>query len=301
MATLDTSEAADTRIPEKTRTQARLQRSNPSRHIEYGLYYAALAVAITFALFPLLWLILTSIKPKALTFASPPVWVFQPTLESYEQVFLAGPFLKYFANSVFVSLMATTIALIAGSLAAYAFARFDFRGRNALQIVLLLPQVIPPITIIIPLFAIFRAFELTDSPIALILSYQTFTIPLAIWMMAGFIRDVPRELEEAALIDGASRLQVMLRVLLPLVVPGLAATAILCLIYCWNEFLYAVILTGREARTVPVAITSFITNRDILWGRIAASGTVVLLPMLIFALAAQRYLVRGLSKGAIKG
>ena len=102
-------------------------------------------------------------------------------------------------------------------------------------------------------------------------------------------------------IDGASRLQVMLRVLLPLVVPGLAATAILCLIYCWNEFLYAVILTGREARTVPVAITSFITNRDILWGRIAASGTVVLLPMLIFALAAQRYLVRGLSKGAIKG
>jgi multiple sugar transport system permease protein len=143
--------------------------------------------------------------------------------------------------------------------------------------------------------------KLIDTRWALIVSYLTFSIPLSIWMMTGFFADVPRELEESAMIDGCTRLGAFFRVNLPIAAPGLAATAILSFIYCWNEFLYAVILTGRDARTLPVTITSFMTNKAILWGRIAASGSLVLVPVLIFALLAQRYLVRGLSRGAIKG
>jgi multiple sugar transport system permease protein len=271
------------------------------RTLKSVLVYLALLMIVVLSLFPLFWIFLTSIKPKALTFAIPPAWIFPPTLENYRDVFLYGPFPKYFSNSLIVAVGTTAIALLVGSLAAYAFARFDFRGSHVIQMAVLIPQIIPPITIIIPLFVLFRSIEMIDRLPALIFSYLSFTIPLSIWMMVGFFRDVPRELEEAALIDGASRWQAMWRVVFPLVAPGLAATAILCFIYAWNEFLYAVILTGRNARTVPVAITGFITNRDILWGRIAASGSVVLIPVLIFALSVQRYLVRGLSKGAIKG
>ncbi len=264
------------------------------------MVYGAVIIALIYSLFPIIWLFLTSIKPRALTFAIPPVWLFPPTLENYAQVFVFGSFPKYFANSLLVALSSTAIAAITGTLAAYAFARFEFRGRDTLQVLALVPQVLPPITIIIPLFAIFRSIDLVDHPIALILTYQSFTIPLVIWTMIGFFRDVPRDLEEAALIDGASRIGALWRIVLPLVTPGLAAAAILSLIYCWNEFLYAVILTGRDAKTVPVAISGFITNKDILWGRIAASGTVVLLPVLLFALSVQRYLVRGLARGAVK-
>jgi multiple sugar transport system permease protein len=271
------------------------------RSVRTVLTYLALFVAIILSLFPLFWLFLTSIKPKSLTFAIPPAWIFPPTLENYEEVFLYGPFSQYFLNSLIVALGTTAIAITVGTLAAYAFARFTFRGSQLFQILVLVPQIIPPITIIIPLFVLFRSINMIDRTPSLIFTYLSFTIPLSIWMMIGFIRDVPRELEEAALIDGASRWQVMWKVVFPLVAPGLAATAILCFIYSWNEFLYAVILTGRNAKTVPVAITGFITNRDILWGRIAASGSMVLLPVLVFALSVQRYLVRGLSKGAVKG
>lgn len=275
--------------------------SSKRRRIEFILTYLALAVAIVLSLFPLFWIFLTSIKPRSLTFAIPPAWIFSPTLENYEQVLIYGSFTQFFTNSLIVALGTTAIAVVVGTLAAYAFARFKFRGSSRFQMLVLIPQIIPPITIIIPLFVLFRSVNLIDRTPTLIFTYLSFTIPLAIWMMAGFIRDVPRELEDAALIDGASRWQVMWKVVFPLVAPGLAATAILCFIYSWNEFLYAVILTGRNAKTLPVAITGFITNRDILWGRIAASGSMVLLPVLVFALSVQRYLVRGLAKGAIKG
>jgi multiple sugar transport system permease protein len=151
------------------------------------------------------------------------------------------------------------------------------------------------------LYVLFNSIKLTDTIFALVISYLTFTIPLSIWMMLGFFEDVPVELEESAMIDGCTRFGALLRISFPLAAPGLAATAILSFLYCWNEFLYAVILTGRDARTLPVTITSFMTNKAILWGRIAASGSLILIPVLIFALLAQRYLIRGLSKGAVKG
>jgi len=143
--------------------------------------------------------------------------------------------------------------------------------------------------------------KIVDTQRALIISYLTFSMPLSMWMMIGFFEEVPVDLEESAMIDGCSRLRAMLTIELPIALPGLAATAVLSFIYCWNEFLYAVILTGRNSRTLPVMITSFMTNKAILWGRIAAAGSLVLLPVLIFALISQRYLIRGLAFGSVKG
>jgi multiple sugar transport system permease protein len=166
---------------------------------------------------------------------------------------------------------------------------------------MLIPQMLPPITIIVPLYVLFMKLDLLDTRRGLVISYLTFTLPLATWMMTGFFEDVPVELEESAMVDGATRLGALFRVSLPIVAPGLAATAVLAFIYSWNEFLYAVILTGRESRTLPVTITSYMTNKAILWGRIAAAGSIVLIPVLVFAMITQRYLVRGLSGGAVKG
>jgi multiple sugar transport system permease protein len=265
------------------------------------LIYAAVVVAVILSLAPIIYLLITSFKPPELTFAVPPVWVFTPTLKNYTDVFVGGEFTRYFVNSVVVALSTTFIALVLGAFAAYGFARFRFRGSFWLRMSALIPQMLPPITIIVPLYVLFNGMHLTDSRTGLIISYLTFTIPLSIWMMIGFFEDVPEDLEESAMIDGCTRFQALFRVSVPLVTPGLAATAILGFLYCWNEFLYAVILTGRDARTLPVTITSFMTNKAILWGRIAASGSLVLIPVLIFALLAQRYLIQGLSRGAVKG
>lgn len=270
------------------------------RYLSRLLIYFLVILAVIFSLAPLVYLFITSFKEPNLTFNLPPVWIFTPTLQNYGEVLAGGQFEKYFVNSLVVALSTTTIALFLGGLAAYGFSRFRFRGAFWLRMSALIPQMLPPITIIVPLYVLFNGLKLLDTRWALMISYLTFTIPLALWMMIGFFDDVPIELEEAAMIDGCTRFGALVRVSLPLVAPGLAATAILAFLYCWNEFLYAVILTGREARTLPVTITSFMTNKAILWGRIAASGSMVLVPVLVFALLAQRYLVRGLSRGAIK-
>ena len=269
--------------------------------INLALIYLAVIIAVILSLFPIFYLLITSFKPPQLTFAIPPVWVFEPTLQNYRDVFAGGTFTKYFLNSLIVATVTTFIAIVLGSFAGYGFARFRFRGATWMRLGSLVPQMLPPITIIVPLYVLFNSMKLIDTIWALIVSYLTFSIPLAIWLMTGFFADVPQELEESAMIDGCTRMGAFFRISLPIVAPGLAATAILCFIYCWNEFLYAVILTGRDARTLPVTITSFMTNKAILWGRIAASGSLVLLPVLVFAVLAQRYLVRGLSRGAIKG
>jgi len=271
------------------------------RNIKNVLIYLAVILAVILSLAPILYLFITSFKPGELTFAVPPVWIFKPTLQNYRDVFAGGAFTKYFFNSFIVAASTTLIALVLGSFAGYGFARYPFRGNYSLRLGSLLPQMLPPITIIVPLYVLFNSLKLIDTQWALIVSYLTFSIPLSIWMATGFFADVPVELEESAMIDGCTRLGAFFRISIPIAAPGLAATAILSFIYCWNEFLYAVILTGRDARTLPVTITSFMTNKAILWGRIAASGSLVLLPVLIFAIIAQRYLVRGLSRGAVKG
>jgi multiple sugar transport system permease protein len=278
-----------------------MQKTHFFKLLRLVLVYTVVIVAVILSIAPILYLLITSFKPPELTFAIPPVWNFTPTLKNYTDVITGGDFTKYIMNSLVIALLTTFIALVLGGFAAYGFARFRFRGSFWLRMSALIPQMLPPITIIVPLYILFNGLKLTDTRAGLIISYLTFTIPLSIWMMIGFFEDVPEDLEESAMIDGCTRFQALFRISVPLVAPGLAATAILGFLYCWNEFLYAVILTGRNARTLPVTITSFMTNKAILWGRIAASGSLVLIPVLIFALLAQRYLIRGLSHGAVKG
>lgn len=263
--------------------------------------YVLVGASVILSIAPIVYLVITSFKEPELTFAIPPVWNFTPTLQNYDEVLSSTDFSRYFMNSVYAALATTAIALALGTLAAYGFSRFRFRGHFWLKMSSLVPQMLPPIAIVVPLYVLFSKLDWIDTRQALVISYLTFTIPLSTWMMTGFFDDVPIELEEAAMIDGCSRFGALIRVSLPLAIPGMAATAILAFLYCWNEFLYAVILTGRNARTLPVIITSFMTNKAVLWGRIAASGSLVLIPVLIFALLAQRYLVRGLAKGAVKG
>lgn len=271
------------------------------KKVNLVLLYLATIIAVVLSIAPIVYLLITSFKPAELTFAIPPVWNFVPTLKNYQDVFVGGSFTKYFLNSVIIASVTTFIALILGTLAGYGFARFKFKGSVWIRLGSLIPQMLPPITIIVPLYVLFNTLKLTDNIWGLVISYLTFTIPLSIWMMVGFFQDVSVELEESAMIDGCSRLEALIRISLPIVAPGIAATAILVFIFCWNEFLYAVILTGRDARTLPVTITSFMTNKAILWGRIAASGSLVLIPVLVFASIAQKYLIRGLSRGAVKG
>jgi multiple sugar transport system permease protein len=268
------------------------------------LKYAAALLAMAFALTPIYWLITISLKTEIDQFASPPLWFhFTPTLRHYEGIFTHDAFGRYFLNSLIVSTCSTLMALALGLPAAYGLARFRWPRdwANGISFWVLSNRMLPPIVTIIPMFLMLRELRLLNSLAGLILVDVALNLPFVVWMMRGFVEDLPREIEEAAMLDGESRLGVLLRIVLPLVRPGLAATAVFCLIVAWNEFLFALILSQTEsAMTLPVGIASHVTQYEIQWGAMSAAGVVAILPVLIFASAAQRYFVRGLSLGAIK-
>lgn len=263
------------------------------RILVYLLAFAVVAVA----LFPIWWLVNTSLKTP-LEFLSPHVTFFPraPTLEHYRDVLVERGFLRFLGNTALVSAAATILSLLTGSLAAYSLTRFRFPlGLDALFLLwALVIRTIPPIVLVIPLFIMFRELRLTNVRVILILAYQVYTLPLAIWMLLGFFREIPRELEEAAMTDGASRIQALVRIVYPLVTPGLAAAGIFCLITTWNEFTYALIFARIPADfTVPIAIATFITEYRTLWGSLAAGGILSSLPLLLFTVFVQRHLLRG--------
>ena len=264
--------------------------------------YLLVALAVVVFMFPIAWLFLTSIKPSTLTFAYPPAFTFEPTLDHYVDVFGRSDFPRYLLNSVIVGTLSTVTALTVAVPAAYALARLRLRASGLLVAAALIPQMLPVIVVVIPIYMIFRSVGLLDNIFALAFTYLALTVPISVWILYNFVRDLPVELDEAALVDGATRFQILVRVILPLVRPGLAAAAVLCLLYTWNEFLYALILTagGDDAKTAPVAIQGFMTNKEILWGRMAAAGSVVLVPVLAFGIVAHRHLVRGLVSGSGK-
>jgi multiple sugar transport system permease protein len=269
------------------------------------LKYAAALIALAAALAPIYWLITISLKTELDQFASPPLWfAFAPTLRHYAAIFSHDVFGRYFLNSVIVSTCSTLIALALGLPAAYGLVRFPWPRdwSQGISFWILSNRMLPPIVTIIPLFLMLREIHLLNSLAGLILVDVALNLPFVIWMMRGFVEDLPREIEEAALLDGESRIGVLLRIVLPLVSPGLAATAVFCLIVAWNEFLFALILSQTEsAMTLPVGIAAHVTQYEIQWGAMSAAGVVAMLPVLIFAAAAQRYFVRGLSLGALKG
>lgn len=269
------------------------------------LRYAAVSAALIAALLPVYWMLTISFKTEVDQFSVPPRWLlFQPTLVHYRDAFLARSFGQYLLTSAVVATLSTLCAMVLGTLAAYGLARFRFPRRldSHLALWILSTRMFPPIVTVIPLFLMMRDVRLLNTRASLIIVYTGFNLPFVVWMMRGFFREIPRELEEAALVDGDSRLGALRRIVLPLVAPGLAATAVFCLIISWNEFLFALVLTQTDAAmTLPVGIAGRVTQYEIKWGVMSAAATVAMMPILVFALAVQRYLVRGLSLGAVKG
>lgn len=267
--------------------------------------YPLLISALLFAIVPIYWMLTISLKYEVDQFAVPPRWfLFTPTLEHYRDAFLTRSFGQYLVTSAIVAVFSTFSALVIGTLAAYALARFKmpYRLDRKLSLWILSTRMFPPIVTAVPLFLMMRDLQLLNTRASLVILYTGFNLPFVVWMMRGFFVEVPRELEEAALVDGDSRLGALRRVLLPLVAPGLAATAVFCLIISWNEFLFALVMTQTDAAmTLPVGIAGRVTQYEIRWGVMSAAGVVAMMPILIFAMAVQRYLVRGLSLGAVKG
>jgi multiple sugar transport system permease protein len=269
------------------------------------LKYVSLMFAVLAALTPIYWLITISFKREVDQFAAPPKWFrFSPTIEHYADAFVARSFGQYLLNSLLVAFASTLCALVIGTLAAYALARFRLPANldRRLSLWILSTRMFPAIVTAVPLFLIMRDVRLVNTRLSLVIVYTGFNLPFVVWMMRGFIAEVPRDLEEAAMVDGDSRLGALRRVVLPLVAPGLAATAVFCLIVSWNEFLFALVLTQTdEAMTLPVGIAGRVTQYGIKWGAMSAAAVVAMIPILAFAMSVQKYLVRGLSLGAVKG
>ena len=267
--------------------------------------YVVLVLAVLAAWAPVYWMFTISLKSEVDQFASPPPWFsFQPTFEHYYDAFVSRSFGQYLITSAIVAVISTLCALVLGTLAAYVLARFrlpyDLDRRLSLWI--LSTRMFPAIVTAVPLFLMMRDLRLLNTKASLIIVYTAFNLPFVVWMMRGFFDEVPRDLEEAALVDGDSRLGALVRIVLPLVTPGLAATAVFCLIVSWNEFLFALVLTQTDASmTLPVGIAGRVTQYEIKWGVMSAAGAVAIVPILVFAMAMQKYLVRGLSMGAVKG
>lgn len=267
--------------------------------------YALLSGAVIAAVMPVYWMLTISLKTEVDQFASPPKWfTFTPTLAHYYDAFSTRSFGRYLLTSAIVATLSTACAMVLGTMAAYGLSRFRLRGQlgRRLSLWILSTRMFPPIVTAVPLFLMMRDLRLINTISSLVIVYTALNLPFVVWMMRGFFKELPRELEEAAMVDGDSRLGALVRVILPLAAPGLAATAVFCLIVSWNEFLLALVLTQTDAAmTLPVGIAGRVTQYEIQWGVMSAAGVVAMLPILVFALAVQRYLVRGLSLGAVKG
>ncbi|MBW7883677.1 MAG: carbohydrate ABC transporter permease [Caldilineaceae bacterium] len=289
MSTLTTSSPITRRRPRRTRRIA----TNSLQVI--GAFF----LVIVFLL-PVYWMVTTALKSTTDTFAVPPVIVFQPTFEHFGAVFDEGAVLKSLRNSLIIASLATGLSVLLGTPAAYVLARFEFRGKADLWFWIISNRFISPIVVALPFFLIARDLRILDTHIALILVYLTFGVPLVVWLCVDQFRAIPKEIDEAALVDGANLWQTFVRMNLPLAAPGIIVSAILVFIASWNELMFALVLTRAEARTAPVEAANFMTGFGIRWGPMMATGTLIVLPVLIFAALVSRNLVRGLTMGAIK-
>ncbi len=275
-------------------------RAVSKKRITGRLFYAlALVVICLFTLLPFLWMISISFRNKADVFF--PGKVFSGlTSANYETIFSEG-IMKLFVNSAIIASVSTLISLVLGTLAAYGFARYNWPKRESRAFWVLSQRFLPAMAVIIPYFMIAALFRLLDTHLLLIICYTSFNIPFTIWMMRGFIEDLPIELEEAAYVDGCTRMQALRRIILPLILPGMVATAIFCIINSWNEFVFANFLTTIQAKTIPTSVMTYLSVSGVKWGEMAATGTIAVIPVLVFAISVQKHMIRGLTLGSVKG
>jgi multiple sugar transport system permease protein len=252
--------------------------------------------------FPILWGLLTSLKPEREVLAYPPTLFFSPTLGNYRDVLLgATTILPNLISSLVIATAATVLSMLFAIPAAYALARLKLPARRAAGFYILATQMLPPVGLIIPYYLVLQRAGLLDSYPGIILIYLTFSLPFAIWLLVSYFEDIPREMEEAALIDRAGRLRAFLYVVLPQVRGGIAVTSIFVFLNAWNEFLFAVVLGGNNVRPVTVAMFNFVSVEQTLWGKLAAAAMIAMAPVILLGLLAQRHIVKGLTAGAMKG
>ncbi|MCY4063047.1 MAG: carbohydrate ABC transporter permease [Chloroflexi bacterium] len=291
------------------------------------LQYAVLIFLALIALGPIIVMFLTSFKTQVDIMSSESMWVFQPTFDNYTHVF-ENKFDLFLRNSIIVSLASTLLSLLVAGMAAYALSRLEFPGRSPIAYFTLIIRMVPPAVLAIPIFILWLNWELflfdlidatpflyemenpdpylfaeslVDGRIGLTLFYTALNLPFAIWLLIGFLRQIPTEIEEAAIVDGCSQWQVFTRIIFPLMRPGLAVAAIFTFRISWNEFLLALVLTDRNTRTLPVGITLFLTEQGVQWGRIMAMGTLIVIPPLVLTFVAARQIIAGMTAGAVKG
>jgi len=251
-------------------------------------------------LIPFIWMIMVSLRSKVDIINPVKLWVI-PTLENYRTIIQQNNILMYFKNSFLIAIISTIVSLLIGGVAAYGFARFSWAKREDRAFWVLSQRFLPPMAVVIPFFLMASLAGILDTPWVLIICYTTFNIPFTIWMMRGFIEDLPIELEEAAWVDGCSRLQAVSRIIIPLVTPGIVATAIFCVINSWNEFVFANFLTSIRAKTIPTSVMMYLSVSGVKWGEMAATGVLAVIPVMLFAIAVQKHMIRGLTFGSVKG
>jgi multiple sugar transport system permease protein len=290
------STSAPTRVALRPPVRRRLPR--------YWWRHAILIAALVFFLFPIYYMVTSSFKTHLELFRQPPTWFpVAPNLDGYADLFGNRQFGRALLNSLYYVAISVAISMIIGTLAAYSLARFrlPWKFSGILAFWILSTRMVPPIVTIVPVYQVINSLRLVNQPAGLILVYVTFSLPFAVWMMRSFIIEIPVDLEESAMVDGASRLQTMWRVILPLVRPGLVATAIFIVIDSYNEFLFALILTSTPDRIpMSVATSALIGRLTVQWEAMNAGGTIAIIPIILFALFLQRHLVRGLTLGAVK-
>jgi multiple sugar transport system permease protein len=263
----------------------------------------AIGLALIVMLFPVYWMGLTSIKPPTEVFRAPPsFWPDHPTLDAFATIFRERPMARYVGNSLIVSLGATLVSMALGALAAYGFSRFHIRGAALLIVALLFTRMLPETLLIVPYFQLMSALGLIDTYAALILAYSCFSLPFALWMLIGFFRGIPTEIDEAAAVDGATRLQILARVVLPLAAPGLVAVGFFTFISAWNSYLWALVLTTRpEMFVISVGVANMVGEYRVQWNELMAASVIATVPVMLLFACFNRYLVAAVSAGAVKG
>jgi multiple sugar transport system permease protein len=260
----------------------------------------ALTLFLVWTIGPILLVILTSLKNQKDIFTVPPTFIFRPTLDNYGRALVAGDFARYFVNSAFVALVSSLLSVGLGTFCAYALVSLRVRFGSLIAQLFLLGKLGPAITMLLPLFALLNMIGLLGTFVGPILAHTAINLPFVIWLIMGFIRDLPEDLEAAALVDGCTAMQVFWKIVLPLVLPGLAASVILSAQFSWNELVFALQLTNLDTYTLPVGISKFVGSISVDWGKSSAAATLTMVPMIVVGFFIQKYIAKGTTGGAIK-
>lgn len=273
------------------------------KKLQIGLIYVSSFIIACFSIVPILWGVSTSLKTSDKIYSQPPKWLPEPiTFEHYLSVINNGQMLKYLLNTTVIAFGTTILSLVVCILAAYGFSRYKFPGKNVLLISILFTKVLPRVIIIVPFYIILKNLHLLNTYFGLILSYMIFVIPIAIWLLKGFFDNIPYEIEEAATVDGCSPLGLLIRIIIPISLPTIAAVGMYSFILAWNEFLFALVFTsGAAIRPLAVGLAFFISEEGIKWGELMAASILMSIPAIIIFSLSQKLLIKGLSEGGIKG